>query len=307
MATPAQINRLAARHQTQRRSLVSRTAAAVGRMWSAVDAGSIAASWARLTPNAQELVQRSQQAAAEEADPYLLALLELYGIRPGSPPQVDPAQFATGYASDGRDLTTLLYQPVVTALRAIRGGASPVRALASGRLALDRIVRTQVADAGRVADGVALVARPQLSGWVRMVNLPACSRCLILAGRFYRWDDGFQRHDLCDCTHIPAAEAIAGDLTLDPRKAFEAMTREQQDASFGKNAAQAVRDGADMNRVVNAGRSTYVAGGIRYTRDATTRRGTGRKVRLAPEGIYKIANGDRDEALRLLRFHGYLT
>ena len=41
-----------------------------------------------------------------------------------------------------------------------------------------------------------------------------------------------------------------------------------------------------------------------------TTEGTGRRqrkpVRLMPESIYEIANGDRTEAIRLLRFHGYI-
>lgn len=61
-----------------------------------------------------------------------------------------------------------------------------------------------------------------------------------------------------------------------------------------------------MARVINARRAIYTAGGRTFTRDSTTRRGTGRKARLTPDQIYIEAGGNRDEALRLLKLHGYL-
>jgi hypothetical protein len=140
-----------------------------------------------------------------------------------------------------------------------------------------------------------------------MVVGGTCDRCLILAGRVYRWNAGFQRHPRCDCRHIPATEDVAGDLTTDPKAAFEAMPAAEQERVFGKAGAEAIRDGADMARVVNARRGMYTAGGRLFTREATTRRGTGRRVRLMPEQIYREAEGNRGEAIRLLRLHGYIT
>lgn len=62
-----------------------------------------------------------------------------------------------------------------------------------------------------------------------------------------------------------------------------------------------------MARVVNARRGMYTAGGQQLTTEATTRRGIGRRVRLMPEEIYRIAGDDRAGAVHLLRAHGYLT
>jgi hypothetical protein len=79
-----------------------------------------------------------------------------------------------------------------------------------------------------------------------------------------------------------------------------------------------------MSRVVNARRGMETAaraqggtGGRLTTRqvfgrdvftttEAVTRRGINREIRLMPEQIYIEAGGNRDEALRLLRLHGYL-
>src|SRR5690606_41067797 len=99
---------------------------------------------------------------------------------------------------------------------------------------LERIAATQVADAGRVATGLGVVARPGI-GYVRMLQPPSCSRCAILAGRIYRRNAGFLRHPLCDCIHIPTTEAAGRDLTTDPRAYFDSLTKEQQDRIFTRS------------------------------------------------------------------------
>ena len=155
---------------------------------------------------------------------------------------------------------------------------------------------------------LAAIVRPTVTTYVRMVNLPACSRCILLAGRSYRMETAFRRHPKCDCRHIPTVENLAGDVTTDPTAAFRTLTTEQQDRIFTKAGAQALRDGADMSRVVNArsGMSSAQVGGrrLRTTTAGPRRRGM---VRLMPESIYDLAGGDRKEALRLLQVHGYIT
>lgn len=214
-----------------------------------------------------------------------------------------------GFASDGRPLGTLLRQ-------------------ADTDYEFDRIVSTQLADVARSAAGTSIAVRPGVGGYVRMANPGACSRCAILAGRKYRWNQGFERHPNCLCEHVPVAEVEskqAEGLIADPQEYFESLEPAEQDRIFTKAGAQAIRDGADISRVVNARRGMSTAqvnarGWIpkgRLTRtefagrqvylasEATTRRGTGRKVRLMPESIYEVAR-DRDEAIRLLAAHGYI-
>jgi hypothetical protein len=64
--------------------------------------------------------------------------------------------------------------------------------------------------------------------------------------------------------------------------------------------AEAVRGGADLAKVVNARRGMYTADGRLYTREAA-----GKRPRLMPEQIFRDAR-DRDDAIRLLRLHGYI-
>ena len=282
--------------------------------WRQVAAADIARSWAPLSTGLLVLLIAAQQEAAGSAGEYVAAALTEQAIT-AEPARINPAAFA-GIASDGRDLGTLLLQPIVTSKVALAAGATPARALAVGRAALQMIVGTQVADAGRVADGVALAGQRRATGYVRMVVGKTCPRCLILAGKRYEWNAGFQRHPRCDCRHIPVAEDVPGDVRTDPKAAFRAMTREEQDKTFTKADAQAIRDGGDMGQVVNVRSGMYEAGGRSLTHTGATTRGFAGKrlgarkgqpaIRLMPEQIYREARGNRDETIRLLRLHGYL-
>lgn len=251
----------------------------------------------------------AQREVARGADEYVTAALAHQGVT-ADPAGALVASSLAGVAADGRDLSGLLGYPAFEVSAFVDQGMADAQALAIGGRHLDRIVATEVSDAARVATGVAVASDRKTKGYIRMLTPPSCSRCIILAGRFYKWNAGFERHPQCDCVHIPAAEDVAGDVRTDPKAYFDNLSPEEQDAAFTKAGAQAVRDGADLSRVVNARRtkdSLYTAGGLKYTTEATTRRGTGRRRRLMPESIYKIANGDRDEAIRLLKLHGYIT
>lgn len=296
MPSPEQ---LAGAHYRDRVALVRAVAADARRLWRQVDRADIRSSWRALAARLLITLTGAQLAAARQADEYTSGALDAQGIDAQTSVSVQPRALA-GVASDGRDLATLLEQPAIGALVALAGGTSVARSMATGYASLDMIVRTQVADAGRVADGVALMARPHVAGYVRMVVGKTCSRCIILAGRWYPANRGFRRHPSCDCIHIPAAED-AEDLRTDPRKIFDSMSPAEQDKAFTKAGAEAIRAGSDMNQVVNARRGMQTAAdGRLYTTEAA-----GRRPRLMPEQIYRDAK-DRDDAIRLLRLHGYI-
>lgn len=155
----------------------------------------------------------------------------------------------------------------------------------------DRIVGSLVNDAGRSTMGVFAASRDREIGHVRTLTPPSCSRCAILAGRWYRWSDGFQRHPKCDCTMLPGGRSAG---VADPFGAFE----RGEITDLTKAQTKAVRDGADISRVVNAtkGMQTTSFAGRRVARGG----------RLSPEAIYNIAQPDRQEAIRLLRANGYI-
>lgn len=291
---------IAAQHAERQVTLARRTATELGRLWRLIDVQRIAGSWGALLPQALVVLGTSQATAAAAAGTYVDDALEAQGAAPAVVGRVAVEAFA-GIASDGRPLATLLLQPSLTALRQIEQGASPTQALAMGRFTLDMITRTQVADAGRVAVGTAIAARPEVGGYVRMIVGKTCSRCLILAGRRYEWNQGFRRHPRCDCRHVPVAEDVPGDVRTDPGAYFASLDRAEQDDLLGKDGAEAVRNGGDLAAVVNARRGMYTADGRQYTREAATRQ----RRRLMPEQILREAKG-RDDAIRLLRLHGYI-
>jgi hypothetical protein len=291
---------IAARRQAAQAALARSTAAAAQTAWSRVDRLSIRSSWLRLLVDPLAVVIASQLVAASTADAYVSQALVAQGITAPAEGTVRPTTLA-GVAADGRPLDTLLYQPAVTALTLIGEGTAPARALAVGGIQLDMLIRTLIADAGRAATGVAIAARSGV-GYTRVLTPPSCSRCAVLAGKYYRWSMGFQRHPRCDCVHVPTTRGLSGGLLTSPRGYFDSLSAAEQSRVFTNAGARAIRDGADMGQIVNARRG-MTAGGT--TTEATTRRGGAPRGRLMPEEIYRRA-GSRAEALALLRQHRYL-
>lgn len=247
------------------------------------------------------LVAAIQRAAAADGAAYVGQVLDELGIdsQPAGRVAIGPL---VGVASDGRPLDSLLREPLIRSKSLIGSGASTREAMSGGLSALEAIVATQIADAGRAAVGVGIASRPRV-GYVRMLSTPSCGRCAVLAGKFFRYNAGFQRHPRCDCRHVPSTENVAGDLTTDPRKAVESG----QVTGLSKAERTAIGEGADVGQVINARRGMGPAG---TTKEGTTRRGfAGRRLqgrsRLMPDAIYQQATS-RAQAIDLLRTHGFL-
>ncbi|MGW5556864.1 VG15 protein [Micromonospora sp. NPDC003944] len=243
-------------HYRRRSELVDALADLAEGLWALVDPGDIARSWTTLLVDLLVTVTATQLAAARTADGYLDEVLDAQGVDPAADGQLVPAALA-GVASDGRPMASLLYEPAIGALAAIGAGVDVDEALTIGGTALSTMVRTQAADAGRAADQVALAARRRAGGYVRMVVGRTCGRCVVLAGRFYGWNAGFDRHPRCDCVHVPAGEDTADDVRTNPRAWFDSLDEDEQNRQFTAAGARAIRDGADLAQVVNARRGAY--------------------------------------------------
>lgn len=234
-------------------------------------------------------------------------MLEEQGIPAEAMALLNPRSLV-GVASDGRDLGSLLTLPDLTDYQ------------------FDRIVATQLQDVARAAAAIERAVRPEVTHYVRVLNLPSCGRCIILAGKPLRSDVAFKRHPGCDCGALATTERLAERQTTDPAEAFELMTAAERQKAFTKAGAEAIELGADPSRVVNtrAGMSTAQVNlrgvGDRWSASGrltqvdvygqqlyTTAEAVGkRRVRLMPESILEIAD-DRQDAIRLLRSHGYIT
>lgn len=286
-------------HYREQAALAALVARRVGQLWSRVSPADVGA-WAALSPQAVSVVVSGQLVAAQAAEGYVAASLGVQGVRVAADAVVAPAGFA-GMSNLGVPVAEVLDAPRVRALTAIGAGAPPRVAVEAAGRGLQSAAVSLVQDAGRQADSVAIAARPRV-GWTRMVQPPCCSKCAVLAGRFYRFNDGFQRHPRCDCRHIPAVEDTVGSVSTDPSALFGSG----QVTGLRVAQARAIGDGADPAQVVNADRGRSRDG--MSTTESTTRRGVGRGrrgVRLTPDAIYAQA-GSRDEALELLRANGYV-
>lgn len=332
----------ASAYDLRQRTEVAAAVAAAGRLWRRMS-GDFDASYARLEPRLLEVALTAQRRLAEAAQSYIPDVLD----ETGQARALDPAaRISTapliGVAGDGRPVDSLLYGAVTTAKTRIAEGASTFQALGSGGQFLTMAAGTLLADTSRASLSLGMGVRP-VSGMVRMVNPGACSRCIILAGRWYRKNAAFLRHPRCQCTAIPSSEAMAGDLTTDPAAHFDSLSPAEQDRVFTKAGAEAIRAGADINQVVNARRGMWAAQSGRMrpvtiagrevyiTLEGTTRRGRAyqamsragyvrrqgemvrsgqryrawRAPRLMPESIAQIATS-REDYLRLLRLYGYI-
>lgn len=283
--------------------------------------------WAVMGPLIVAAVLQAQGEIADRATAFIPAILADTGQTTAVMPEAEPfpAGFV-GWTGAGILVEQLLAAVAIRAKEAVAAGATAAQAAALAQDWLVGSVATILADTARGAEGLGMYVRP-VGGYVRIVHGGACGRCVILAGRWYRTNAGFERHPRCRCTHIPASEALAGHWQSDPRAYFDSLTDAQRIKLMGSKAnAQAVLDGADMGQVINAYRkSTATAqspikrtpAGL-FTSEGTTRRGLAgqqqaglrrngpSQLRLMPESIAKIATS-REDRLRLLRLYGWIA
>jgi hypothetical protein len=236
-----------------------------------------------------------------------------------------------GIAPDGGPLETLLFLPAIGVRRRLAAGMLPEEAMLGGLADMARYASTAIADTARSADQVAMAANPRCVAYVRVVQMPACARCIILSGQMYTRSEGFLRHPNCDCQTLPLREAEWRHVPS-PERLFARMSEREQRRVFTVAGARAINSGADVGQVVNARRgmsTAHVFGrSVQATSEGTTKRGVyGRSLRraggefakipgqrymravtprLMPEEIFRIS-GDRAEELRLLRRYGYIV
>lgn len=324
--------------------------AAVRRLWRRMRGRRWSTAWRDdVGPQVADIVSQAQVATAARSARFATAALDELGMDAAAPNRIDPDGFAgvtgAGYPVEDRTYSAVL-QTVDSYYDALEVGlpeqAAATKALADGE---DYIVLTAaeiLADAMRAAEAVAFASRPWVDGFIRSPEAGACSRCVVLAGKFYLFNEGFDRHPLCRCNHLPAPPDKTGRDALmsatAPDRYFDSLTEAEQDATFGKAAADAIRAGADISQVVNARRGMSKAQvfgrDVLVTSEGTTRRGLAyqplsrgtdtntdvrrsvngrrqrvrstRAPRLMPESLAAIAGNDRDEFIRLLRLNGFI-
>lgn len=273
-------------------------------------------------------VTTGQMTAAAGAQAFVSASMLAQGAAAGPVGLLNPRALA-GVAADARPLATLLYLPALTTASALAAGQSAEAASLAGLHQMATLVSTTVADTARAATSVAMAAEPRCVAYVRVVRLPACARCLILAGRQYSHSTGFRRHPRCDCGMEPMTDR-EWKQTKTPEDLFREMSPEEQRKRLGAAGVKALEAGADLGQLVNTRRGMATAatsrGPLRVTSEGITKRGIGgkalnsgfakepgkryeraREARLMPETIFKLAGDNREHQIAMLRKHGYIT
>jgi hypothetical protein len=276
--------------------------------------------WSNVIDDLVALLIRYQTLSTRTASGMLASAA---GDQPLVPPTAFAGQTAMGYPL-ADPLTVLvedLDRQLATATKSVTGQLGQVTDQMLKRL--DRMVASEVTDAGREATHVEIIGRPQWENYVRVLNLPSCKRCVVLAGRIYRDLDHFDRHPQDDCEMWPVKDwghAHSEGLVTDPVAAIKAG----KVAGLSEADHRAiVEDGADPSEVINATRGTSQPGVtaaidvevfghlVKATTAGTSPSSAWRRehpnlpVRMRPGSIYEHAK-DRDHAVRLLKLYGYL-
>jgi hypothetical protein len=157
-----------------------------------------------------------------------------------------------GRAADGRSLAGLLQGAVVESKRSMTRGLDGGDALLNGRRWLEQALQGVITDAARDATSAEVIVRPRM-GWVRVVNAPCCSRCAVLAGRFYQWHEPLRRHPQCDCLNQPTTEADSEQYVVNPKTLLDRGLI----TDLSQKQKARLDDGADLNRVLNESRDRW--------------------------------------------------
>lgn len=334
------VPRAALEQYAAQRRIANVTIAGVRRAWKRMRGRTWSTAWRDdVGPQVASVISAGQEAAAARSAQYMTDVLDELKLDSSSPTALVPDALA-GVAGDGRSADSLAYGAVITAAKAqytpeaaeMTAQEVEAFALAEAEAYIAEMTADILADSTRAAELVAFEQREWLTGYIRMIEPGACSRCAVLAGKFYLHNEGFLRHPHCRCVHIPADESLLEDPRTNPNAYFDSLSRAEQDRIFTKSGAEAVRLGADISQVVNARRGmstaqqnprgwipkgrleavTMFGRDVFVTTEGVTKRGVygkgrgNKPVRLMPESIVALAT-DRADAIRLLKVYGYIA
>ena len=249
-------------------------------------------------PRVSLLLATGQLAQVLESAQYLRDVAQAQGLDAAGS-VLRPSGFV-GRTAAGVPLHEVLALPTVRVSALMESGVDAGTAAQSGAAMLTRLVSNEITQTGTNATQIGMAGNPEFQGYIRMMKPPSCSRCAVMAGSWWKWNDGFPRHPGCDCIHVPAGDVNAGDsLKVNAREYFDSLSEADQDKYFGKTQADAIRGGANLGRTVNAHTR---AAGLRKFDSGGTRAGP----QMTPKQVFQTAGGDRDQAVRLLHDNGYL-
>lgn len=326
---------LAMEHLRRRDELSGRVARNAARLWRSIESGDIDTGWDRIAPQLERVVVVGQYRAAAMAPRYTAAALAEQGAT-GSSGLIVASAF-TGVTLEGLEVAPELYSAATTTKRLIGRGVGVGKAFQVGTSLMSLLTSQLVRDAGNMADKVSSVSRGTVQ-MARVLSPGACSRCAILAG-VGNFSRHFERHPGCKCTTVPVrnGEDAPKGIHASAGEYFNSLSKAEQDRIFTKAGAESIRLGASESSVVNARAGMFRVrqeGSLVARATPRTLRGPDGKpfraytttvnrmkvgspyrvdgsrrsssVRLMPETILELADGDPVKAKELLRQFGYL-
>lgn len=308
----ADVVRAASRHKQDTAELTNAALIRAANSWKKVNPGSVVSSWEMLMPSTIGAVMLAQTDTITSNENYIDFAFNDQNID-GLDGSLRPGSIVGTMPATGATLEAAFAGVAYHALDRIGRGRSTNEALQAGMIELSHLVQYAVADTSRAASSVRIGTAPTQIGYVRVASAGCCARCAVLAGRYYEWNTGFLRHPACKCLHFPSTAVGAAESATDPYAAFEALSRQEQDRIYTKAGAEAIRNGADMNQVVNSRRGMTASG--RFTSEGSGRRGFYRgtaagqagKRRLSVNEIMRRAKGNKERFASMLTDYGYLT
>lgn len=217
--------------------------------WQSMDFDNLDASWAQVAPAIMTQVVSAQITSAAGSDRYIGGVSGEYGFDQ-DPSRIVPEMFA-GVDGSGRSVDTLLHGAVTTTKEAIGRGLGR-QSLEAGAAYLASMIKTVLADSGRSADMVSATGKGY-THYVRVISPGACRRCAILAG-VSDYKKAFKRHPACKCTSAPVDGDPPAGLFGSADEYFASLSKADQDRIFTNSGAQAIRDGASIQDIVDARR-----------------------------------------------------
>lgn len=290
---------IALAHQASRIALGHAVAARTMALWSRMSIDNLNAHWNVIAPRMVEQISAGQLVAANQAAGYLARMDRANNFDP-APAALVPRAFA-GVMDDGREIAPALFGAVTKTKTLIGGGVSAERAFEVGGHFIALIAQEALSGLGRAADRT-LAAGKGYTRYIRVVGGSACSRCAILAG-IYSAEQAFKRHASCQCTTAPInveSKKSPSGFHDSAQSYFDALSKADQNRVFTNAGAEAIRNGADPIKVVNARRGAY---GIQYSshgyipadpgaaRRSLTPQTIGRRADGSPLQVYTTAEG----------------
>lgn len=291
---------VATRYAADLRSESGAAVSAALRQWRRIR-GDLDRDFLRTAPQLIAIANASQLEVSRLAQAYIPEVLAATGQSRADRPSWDISERAfVGTAGDGRPTESLIYGALTHTKDAIGSGATYAEALDKGGKYLSMALGTLLSDTSRGMESFETASRP-VGGWVRMLTPPSCGRCVILAGKFFTRNRGFERHPGCDCRHIPASEAIAGDMTVDTTAYLDSLDDAGLAKALGSQAnATAYREhGADSRQLVNAYRAPGGRRGPKGLSGIKTAQVYGKNVKYTLEGT--TVRGDANHQMRRVR------